>query len=150
MNELNRKLQRADEIKHSSGFSPITQIRQEGNLPDLSRHNHMDISRLFLRKNQNQEFLSFNHETLDEKRNYLSTLFKPRGEKKKIETHCETLSQDNDCAICMDKPKNSVLRPCNHMVTCVGCSNLLLNRQDNCPVCRVKIIEVRRNCDYQK
>ena len=108
----------------------------------------MDISRLFLRKSQNQEFLSFNHETINEKKNYLSNLFKSRSEKKTIDSHGENLSQDNDCAICMDKPKNSVLRPCNHMVTCVGCSNLLLNRQDNCPVCRVKINEVRKKYDF--
>lgn len=49
---------------------------------------------------------------------------------------------ESDCAICMDVKRNSVLRPCNHMITCYSCSMLLLNRQDSCPVCRVKIDEV--------
>jgi len=141
-----RKYQRMEEISKSSGFSPITQIREEGYFPDLSRNNYTELNRVFLhRTNQNQEFLSFDRDTVsgETKKSYLSTLFSRSKCEKKMEV-TESLSCDNDCAICMDKKKNSVLRPCNHMVTCVSCSNILLNRQDNCPVCRIKIIEVNQ------
>ncbi len=139
-----RKYQRMEEISKSSGFSPIAQIREEGYLPDLSRNNYTELNRIYLRRNNsNQEFLSFdrNSASSETKKSYLSTLFSRAKNEKKVEV-AESISCENDCAICMDKTKNSVLRPCNHMVTCVGCSNLLLNRQDNCPVCRIKIIEV--------
>ncbi|XP_014674425.1 PREDICTED: probable 3-hydroxybutyryl-CoA dehydrogenase [Priapulus caudatus] len=52
--------------------------------------------------------------------------------------------EDHDCAICMDNPRNCVLRPCHHMCTCNDCGQLLLNRRDGCPICRKEIAEVIR------
>lgn len=49
-----------------------------------------------------------------------------------------------DCAICMDKPRDCVMRPCHHMVTCYMCAAMLINRRDGCPICRKDIIEIIR------
>ncbi|ESO90071.1 hypothetical protein LOTGIDRAFT_123750, partial [Lottia gigantea] len=46
---------------------------------------------------------------------------------------------DHDCAICMDRSRDCVLRPCNHMVTCNQCAKMLFNRRDGCPICRKDI-----------
>ncbi|CAF0851524.1 unnamed protein product [Adineta steineri] len=56
-----------------------------------------------------------------------------------------SLSNENvDCSICMDRPRNSVIRSCNHFVTCYECARLLYNRKDPCPVCRKRIDDVIR------
>ena len=130
-----RKLQRIEELRFSNGLPPL---RQDTHLPELGRNINADINKLFLRRNPNQDFYSLNSETEKSLNNW------PKPKNKVIEDLNESSGngQDNDCAICMDKSRNSVLRPCNHMIICYECSMLLLNRQDNCPVCRVRIEEV--------
>ena len=44
----------------------------------------------------------------------------------------------------MDRPRNSVIRSCNHFVTCYECARLLHSRKDPCPVCRKRIDDVIR------
>lgn len=89
-----------------------------------------------MRRNTQQDFYSLN-ENKDGKKKL------SKNDKKMIEDLNEMSgNNDNDCAICMDLIRNSVLRPCNHMITCFECSMLLLNRQDNCPVCRNRIEDV--------
>ena len=116
-------------------------IRQEGYLPDLSRNLNADLNKLFIKRNNNPEFYAFNRETNNPSKK-TGFNFKFKADKKIANELNDSFEQENDCAICMDMSKNSVLRPCNHMVTCFKCSNLLLNRQDNCPVCRERITEV--------
>ncbi|CAF1589232.1 unnamed protein product [Adineta ricciae] len=53
-------------------------------------------------------------------------------------------NENVDCSICMDRPRNSVIRSCNHFVTCYECARLLYNRKDPCPVCRKRIDDVIR------
>ena len=129
-----RKQQRIDELRNSSGLPPL--MRQDSTIPELSRNVQTDLYKLFLRRNQHQEFYALNESKEAKKK--LS-----KNDKKMIEDMNDTSgNNDNDCAICMDLIRNSVLRPCNHMITCFDCSMLLLNRQDNCPVCREKIEDV--------
>lgn len=127
-----RKQQKVEELRNVSMFSPMASISQEANLPDLGRYTHTDLNRMFVRRNlNNREFFSLQKETKTKK-----------SEKKFSDDFGESPNESADCAICMDMPRNSVIRPCNHMVTCYGCSLVLHNRQDNCPVCREKITEV--------
>ena len=130
-----RKQQRIEELRNSSGLPPLIS-RQDSSIPELSRNVQTDLYKLFLRKNQQQDFYSLN-ENKDGKK-------KLNKSDKKIldEMNDASGNNDNDCAICMDLIRNSVLRPCNHMITCYECSMLLLNRQDNCPVCRCPIEDV--------
>jgi len=43
-----------------------------------------------------------------------------------------------DCAICLENPKNIIIRPCGHFYLCSTCSKAVTN----CPICRSKIIGV--------
>lgn len=43
-----------------------------------------------------------------------------------------------DCAICYDKPKESVLYPCGHFYTCESCSSKI----KTCPICRTVITNI--------
>ncbi|XP_070577574.1 probable 3-hydroxybutyryl-CoA dehydrogenase [Ptychodera flava] len=51
---------------------------------------------------------------------------------------------DHDCAICMDRPRDCLLCPCHHLITCMECAKSLLNRKDFCPICRKDITEILR------
>ncbi|XP_038075349.1 3-hydroxybutyryl-CoA dehydrogenase-like [Patiria miniata] len=51
---------------------------------------------------------------------------------------------DRDCAICMDRPRDCLLCPCHHLVTCHDCAKSLMNRRDFCPICRKEITETIR------
>ena len=51
---------------------------------------------------------------------------------------------DRDCAICMDRSRDSLLCPCHHMITCMECAKSLHNRHDGCPICRKEITEIIR------
>ncbi|CAF0847011.1 unnamed protein product [Didymodactylos carnosus] len=53
-------------------------------------------------------------------------------------------SNENDCAICMDRQRNAVIRSCNHFVACYECARLLHARKDSCPLCRKRIDDVIR------
>ena len=130
-----RKQQRIDELRMSSGLPPIMTGRQDSNVPELGRNVNHDLHKLFMRRNANQEFYSLENENDNKK-----------SKSKKMQIQVEEMDNatglDNDCAICMDSIRNSVLRPCNHMITCFNCSLLLLNRIDNCPICRDRIEDV--------
>nr|NP_001121594.1 zinc finger protein Ci-ZF(ZZ/RING)-1 [Ciona intestinalis]XP_018671186.1 zinc finger protein Ci-ZF(ZZ/RING)-1 isoform X2 [Ciona intestinalis]FAA00182.1 TPA: zinc finger protein [Ciona intestinalis] len=47
----------------------------------------------------------------------------------------ESTEDSNSCTICMDRKINTVLSPCNHMLSCQECSKML----KQCPVCREPI-----------
>lgn len=53
-------------------------------------------------------------------------------------------NQEKDCAICMDRPRDSLLCPCHHLITCGECAKSLLCRRDGCPICRKEITEIIR------
>jgi E3 ubiquitin-protein ligase RGLG len=49
-----------------------------------------------------------------------------------------TVSQAEECAICMSSPRNSVLVPCGHAVLCFTCAAALMapGGPKKCPICR--------------
>jgi hypothetical protein len=130
-----RREQKIEERRNNLLYSPMgNAMNQEANLPDLGRHTQTELNRLFVKRNPNvKDFFSFQKENNQRPR---------KTEIKKISDEFLDTTSESDCAICMDNQRNSVLRPCNHMVTCYGCSLVLLNRQDNCPVCREVITDV--------
>lgn len=131
-----RKEQKIQEQRNILLYSPMGNVmHREANLPDLGRHTQTELNRLFMKRNPNvKDFFSF------QKENNSQQLRKT--EIKKFSDELADTTNENDCAICMDNQRNSVLRPCNHMVTCYSCSLVLHNRQDNCPVCREVITDV--------
>ena len=42
------------------------------------------------------------------------------------------VDRDNECVICFDGIKDTLITPCNHLVTCFDCCNKL----EQCPICR--------------
>ena len=48
-------------------------------------------------------------------------------------------TQNMSCTICVEKLRNSILIPCNHLVTCFDCSMILKSKEAQCPVCRQNI-----------
>ena len=42
----------------------------------------------------------------------------------------------DECVICFDGPKDTLLAPCGHVCCCIACANKLLECEDKCPVCR--------------
>lgn len=42
--------------------------------------------------------------------------------------------EDKLCVVCLDKPRNVMLRPCNHYCVCETCVRQLLTRK--CPICQ--------------
>jgi len=56
----------------------------------------------------------------------------------------ESGSNDNVCLVCIDNPKNIVLKPCSHMCICDVCAEPMLRTGQKCPVCRTKIEEIER------
>ena len=49
------------------------------------------------------------------------------------------------CVVCMDAPKDHLIRPCMHMCTCEACTRQLLQQgAQSCPVCRGPIEGIER------
>lgn len=90
-----RRQQRIDELRLNSGL-PL--LRQDTSVPELSRNLQTDLSRLFLRRNPNQDFFPLNGLATETKDNK-----KKNGKPgKTIEQEDNNYNIDQDCAICMD------------------------------------------------
>jgi len=50
----------------------------------------------------------------------------------------------NECVVCMDSIRDSLLVPCHHLCVCSTCADTLKEDQGICPVCRQNIIGVIR------
>lgn len=46
------------------------------------------------------------------------------------------------CCVCLDKPRDAMLMPCDHAVTCISCAILVKDSTGECPYCRCKIENV--------
>lgn len=71
-----------------------------------------------------------------------SLTLEPGGHGGSVVTVKETKKEE--CAICMERSRNSVICPCHHLVACYECTKMLLNRKDACPICRKDITEIIR------
>lgn len=49
-----------------------------------------------------------------------------------------TASETRECPICKDKPKDTVLVPCGHML-CGGCAAKVIELRQHCPIGRERI-----------
>jgi len=68
-------------------------------------------------------------------------LEKERETEKKVEIEVIAVDEDHICSICMDAKKDMIILPCFHMCACETCSKQL---PAECPVCRGKILEIRK------
>jgi len=58
------------------------------------------------------------------------------------ETAKEPIEEDMLCIICMDRKKNAIYQPCQHICACIVCAYHTLRIQGTCPLCRQIIIKV--------
>jgi hypothetical protein len=54
----------------------------------------------------------------------------------KQETKARREKKENECGVCMERPKDHVLVPCGHQVVCGEC----IKKIDSCPICRQAIV----------
>ena len=71
-----------------------------------------------------------------------SNLKNERKRREQYEQQCEQdiKSLDLTCIICMEKAKNTIMIPCNHVCCCVECSKYL----KKCPMCRTQLEDIKR------
>mmetsp|Transcript_22376 Transcript_22376/g.39004 ORF Transcript_22376/g.39004 Transcript_22376/m.39004 type:complete len:404 (+) Transcript_22376:80-1291(+) len=50
--------------------------------------------------------------------------------------------EEQECTICMNAPKESLMAPCGHVSSCHSCAMKIYNMKDRCPVCRQRIDKV--------
>lgn len=46
------------------------------------------------------------------------------------------------CCVCLDQPRDAMLIPCNHAVTCISCAIMVKDKTGQCPYCRAAIQNV--------
>ena len=67
-----------------------------------------------------------------EKEEKEDVLFQPGGE--------TTTANTNECCVCLEKTKNTVLVPCHNMCLCESCAeDLMKNTNASCPLCHAKV-----------
>ena len=66
--------------------------------------------------------------------------YKDEQRYKKLDEIGEILTDDFKCIICMEKPKNIILKPCMHMAMCRECLKRL--QTGVCPICKETITDV--------
>lgn len=54
-----RKQQRIEELRISNGLPPLMSFRQDSNVPELSRNIQTDLYKLFIKRNQNEDFFRY-------------------------------------------------------------------------------------------
>lgn len=47
--------------------------------------------------------------------------------------------EKEDCICCMENKVNTVIKPCNHMIFCPACAEIIKNKSSECPVCKTKM-----------
>mgnify|MGYP001554097998 CR=1 FL=1 len=65
----------------------------------------------------------------------LPSISQPVLDESKDEECKEDDSDDLRCVICMENRRRTMILPCNHSHTCIGC----VKQIDKCPVCRQTI-----------
>jgi len=72
-----------------------------------------------------------------------SSTSKIQSETKRV---TEELTNDKVCQICFTHPKNALIQPCNHLMTCMECSTKIYSKRKKdervCPICRGPIQSV--------
>jgi hypothetical protein len=62
----------------------------------------------------------------------------------KIKVYQDT--EQEECLLCFDAPKESVFNPCGHFYTCKTCSS----KCDKCPICRFPIVSLIDKKDMEE
>ena len=128
-----RKKQRVLELHLADSVPAIQTLVPVDQVPDLQSTPNLDLYRVYTSRHPNP-----NPNVIGD-----YSLVKQVAEcNLNDDFYSQSSSRANCCLICMDKARNCVLRPCNHMISCFECSLILFNRSDSCPICRQQIQEI--------
>lgn len=58
-------------------------------------------------------------------------------------TNQNIATDQNECIVCMERPKQTIFLDCGHIACCDTCSNILMSSDRKCPTCRQFIRESR-------
>lgn len=78
-------------------------------------------------------------------KNNISSLVNKVIKQKKYIKKLEKLDLDDfnlNCCVCLEKQKNMMFEPCNHLAICNDCCNQFTF--ENCPICRTKINKIKK------
>jgi len=111
------------------------------------RENEQEENQLFKqRKKEEEENQLFMQRKKEEEENHIFKQRKREQEddilvKKPVETEpAADTANTNECCVCLEKTKNTVLVPCHHMCLCESCAvDLMKNTMPSCPLCRAKV-----------
>ncbi len=53
-------------------------------------------------------------------------------------------TEDDACIICLDVTASVTFQPCSHCVTCPACAQLVVQRNQPCPLCRTPVSSIQR------
>ena len=56
----------------------------------------------------------------------------------------EEAAAHKKCCICLVGAKDTLLTPCGHISTCLGCAHILQEQSMPCPICRGRIDQAFR------
>lgn len=107
----------------------INKIKELNNIVQYQTNVIQNYENLF--KDYNSKF-----QTMDEK--YKEFINEHNNFLKEHNKNVEEFEEKKDryiCLICCDKYRDCVIEPCYHFVSCINCSEKLVN----CPVCRTEI-----------
>lgn len=52
--------------------------------------------------------------------------------------------RENECVVCLDKPKSHVILPCMHLCLCDDCAVSWVKKNAKCPICSKKLTQILR------
>jgi len=94
------------------------------------------------REKEQKEALLLEHREKEQKE---ALLIQKREKEQKeallIQPGAETdIANANECCVCLEKTRNTVLVPCHHLCLCESCAeDLMSNTKASCPLCRAEV-----------
>ena len=67
------------------------------------------------------------------------------AEQRQQEEEPQAVPESMECVVCRDRARDTVMVPCGHFVTCMGCARECEQRSGKCPICHARIGELVRS-----
>ena len=67
------------------------------------------------------------------------------AEQRQQEEEPRAVPESMECVVCRDRARDTVMVPCGHFVTCMGCARECELRSGKCPICHARIGELVRS-----
>ena len=129
--------------KETARLQTISEKKKANELLAQKKSDDAEIRELLRLAKEHQKNIKLKDEA---ERSELVRLAKEHEKKTCEKTQEQRAETANECCMCLEKTKNIVLVPCNHLCVCESCAeDLMKNPKASCPLCRAtveKIIKV--------